>query len=253
MDRAVKAQLQALRSASNAILAVHVIKTLFALLVLGRFGLSLAHTAEGGDLIRVLSHAIEDAWSQAAPAQWTICAYALLGPLLTQLVLAALLTRQHAYLAAGSRYGRALLLSAARIAALGAAGMGGFAASVELASRVGPQLELAVRITALTLSAVLAAWLITVHDLASAQLARDERPSLRNALTSGVRASSPLATLVQVGFGTAALLAFVLGDAAGRRLGWPAAALAVTQIAALATTFIHAWWLKIALELISRR
>ena len=103
-------------------------------------------------------------------------------------------------------------------------------------------------VISIDVSAALAAWLATVHDLASAQLARDDRPHLPRAIAHGLRASSALVTLAQVGLGALALLAFVLGDFSGRSLGWPAAALAVTQIAALATTFIHALWLNVALD-----
>lgn len=253
MDRALNAQLKALRLASNTILAVHLIKTLFACLLLGRPGLELARIAQTGDLLRVVGSAFDAAPSQLATTLWTLCAYALLGPLLSQLVLARLAGRAHVHLAAGGRYGLALALGLSRLIALAALGAGAFALSTALAAWVPPAYESAARIAPLALAGLGAAWLITAHDLAVTTLAADEPARLRSAVTTGAQLSSLGSMILQCGFGGAALLAYALGETAARNLPGSIAALAATQLAALATTFIHAWWLKVALDLISRR
>lgn len=244
--------LNSLRKASPTILALHVIKTVFALVLLGRFGLEVARAGQSGDLLHVLTVAARHAPQGAALALWALCAYALLGPLLVQLALAALLQRHDGYLAAGHRYARALVLSLGRFAALACLGAGAFALSTALAMHVAPWLETTMRLAPLALATLATAWLATAHDLAAASLATSSAPRLRAALAAGLRAAVPRAVALQVALGAVALAFFAVGELIARSSTTLLPALLATQACAVAATFTRASWLSAALDHISR-
>ena len=253
MAGALNEHWKALRAASQMILAVYVCKTAFSFLLLGGFGLAVARAAQRADLVHVVTTMITSAPQQFAAAQWTVVAYGLLGPLLTLLVLAALLDRPAGALAAGTRYPQALVISITRFAVLGFLVGWTFTFSNLLATSVQPALETAARVAPLVIGALAALWLETAHDLALASLASDDTPSIRTAFSRGVRGASVTALAVHGAFGLLALLLFAAGEAASRSMPWPIAALVVTQACALAATFAHAGWLSSALARISRR
>jgi len=245
--RTLKAHAAALRAASSAVFAVHLFKTFFALVVLGGLGLELANVARHGDLVEVASVAMQKAPRHAAAAQWAACAYSLVGPLLMQFVLGALLRRAQPQLAALRRYGRALGISMLRFGAFGVAAAGAFALSFALAKLVPPELETAVRLTPLGLGVLLLAWLSTVHDVAAARLAIAEAPRVFDALAHGVRGASAKLIATHLLFVLAEALCYVAGEAASRNL-WPSLGLALSQALALAAAFVSAGWLSILLD-----
>ena len=243
----VQEHLAALRAASGAVFIAHVVKTAFALVLLGGFGLGLANVGRGGDLVAVASFAMQEAPRHAAAAQWTVCAYVLVGPLLTQLVLAALLRQPRPQLAALTRYGRALGLSMLRFAMIGTAGACAFALSTVLAARVRPELEAAAQLAPLGLGAGLIAWLSTVHDVASARLAAAAAPRTFDALQRGARETSAALMATHLLLLLAAAVCYAIGEASSRLL-LPSLGFAAAQALAIAAAFINAGWLSVALS-----
>lgn len=245
--RTAKDHAAALRAASGAVFVAHLSKTSFALVVLGGLGLALANVARDGDLVGVASVVMQEAPRHAAAAQWAVCAYLLVGPLLTQFVLAALLGRARPQRAALRRYGRALGVSLLRFSALGMTVAGALSPSFALAQLAPPELETAVRLAPLGLSALLLAWLSTVHDVAAARLAMAEEPRFVDALARGVRGASPKLVATHLLFVLAAALCYAAGEAASRNLG-PSLGLALSQALALAAAFVSAGWLSVVLD-----
>jgi hypothetical protein len=244
--RTVQEHAAALRAASMAVFVAHVLKTGFALAVLGGFGLELANVARDGDLIAVASFAMQAAAGHAAAAQWAVCGYLLVGPLLAQFVLAALLRREQPRRAALSRYGRALGLSVLHFSAFSAAIASGFALAFALAELARPELETAARLAPLGLCVLLVAWLSTVHDVAAARLALAGAPRLGHALAHGVRGATPALIATHLTFVLGATLCYAAGEAASRTL-WPTLGLALSQALALVSAFIRAGWMSVAI------
>jgi hypothetical protein len=243
---AVKEHAAALRAASGAVFIAHLFKTAFAFAVLGGFGIALANVARDGDLIAVASFAMQAAPAQGAAAQWAVCAYVLVGPLLAQFVLAALLGRGQPRRAALARYWRALGLSVLRFSALGSTVAVGFALAFALAERAPAELETAARLAPLGLCASLLAWLSTVHDVAAARLALAEAPRVRHALAHGVHGATPTVVATHLLFVLATTLCYAAGEAASRML-MPALGLGFSQALALVAAFISAGWMSVAI------
>jgi hypothetical protein len=246
MAGAVSQHWAALRAASSAVFIAHLIKTAFAVALLGMFGLDLTGVASRGDLVEVASFALQEAPRRAAAVQWTVCAYLLVGPLLTQFVLAALLRRPRPQLAAMWRYGLALGLSMLRFSVLGVAGAGVFALSTALAQRVPAELETAARLVPIALGAALIPWLSTMHDVAAARLAVASTPRALDALQHGARETSAKLIATHVLLLLAATVCYALGETASRLL-WPSPGFAIAQALALTATFVNAAWLSVAL------
>lgn len=247
MAGTVSAHLATLRAASSAVFIAHLFKTAFALALLGSFGLELGRVAGGGDLVEVASFTLREAPRHAAAAQWAVLGYVLVGPLLTQFVLAALLRRPRSQLAALQRYGRALALSMLRFIMIGTAGASALALSTALAARVSPELETAAQLTPLGLGAALIAWLATVHDVAAARLAAASTPRAFDALQLGVRETSVKQIAAHLLLLLAAVSCYAVGEAASRLL-LPAVGFAAAQALAIAAAFINAYWLSVALS-----
>lgn len=247
----MSAHLTALRAASGAVFVAHLFKTVFALALLGSFGLGLAAVASGGDLTDVARFALQEAPRQAAAAQWTLCAYVLVGPLLTQFVLAALLRRTRPQVAARWRYGQALGLSIVRLGGMLTAAACAFVLASALAQRVWPELETAVRLLSLGLGAGLIAWLSTAHDVAAARLAAAATPRLLDALQHGARQTRAKRVATHLSFSLAGALCYALGEAASRLL-WPPAGFAAAQALAIAAAFVNAGWLSVLLAQMSQ-
>jgi len=247
MAGTVSTHLATLRAASSAVFIAHLFKTAFALALLGSFGLELGHVASGGDLVEVASFALQAAPRHAAAAQWVVLSYVLIGPLLTQFVLAALLRRPRPQRAALGRYGRALALSMLRFAMIGVAGASVFALSTALAARVSPELESAAQLAPLGLGAALVAWLSTVHDVAAARLAAASTPRAFDALQLGARETSIALLATHLLLLLAAALCYGIGEAASRLL-LPSVGFAAAQALAIAAAFINAGWLSVALS-----
>lgn len=250
MDRAVSGLPSDLRAASRAVLFAHTAKTLFALALLGGFGRDLAGVASAGDWVEIARFVMQDGRRYAAAAQWAVCAYVLVGPLLTQYVLAALARRERPLRSAVRRYRAALGLAVLRIAALGSAGALAVSLAQALAARVPPELEVVARAVPVALGCALLAWLATAHDVAAAQLATDEPPSAKRALAAGAHASAGLVA-IHVAFILAIALTYGAGEAASR-YAWPALGFALAQACALGAAFVNAAWLRSALARTSR-
>lgn len=251
MDRTVKAHLAALHGARRAVLIAHTIKTIFALLVLGDFWLELVGVANGGDLIDVVRHFLQEGLRHVEAASWAVCAYLVAGPALTQYVLAALARRERPAAAALRRYGRALGLSALRLATFGMTAAFAFAFAHQLAMRVPPELETTARLIPIALGSGLLLWLSTVHDAAAAQLAADETPRAWRSLVRGARVSTPALVANHVAFMAGAALAYATGEAASRTLV-PSLGFMLSQAFALAAAFVNAAWLALALARMSQ-
>jgi hypothetical protein len=246
MDRTVNAQLAALHRARRAVLIAHTVKTLFALLVLGDFWLELVGVASGGDLVGVVRHFLQRGPWHVEAASWALCAYLVAGPALTQYVLASLAQREQPAAAALRRYGRALGLSALRLAGFGIAAAFAFAFAQQLAMRVPPELEPTARLIPIALGAGILLWLSTVHDAAAAQLATDGTPRVWRALGRGMRVSTPMLVAIHLAFMVGAPLAYAAGEVASRTLV-PSLGFMLSQAFALSAAFVNAAWLSVAM------
>lgn len=246
MDRTVKAHFATAHGARRAVLIAHTVKTIFALLVLGDFWLKLVGVANGGDLIDVVRHFLQEGLRHVEAASWAVCAYLVAGPALTQYVLAALARREQPAAAALRRYGRALGLSALRLGAFGMTAAFSFAFAHQLAMRVTPELETPARLVPLALGGGLLLWLSTAHDVAAAQLAVDETPRAWRALVRGVRATSPALIAIHLALTIGAAFAYAAGEAASRML-WPSLGFMLSQAFALGAAFVNAAWLSAAM------
>lgn len=237
--------LASLKGAARAIAVVHAIKTVFALFAIGELGLGLLRLAAAGDLIAQAAHAVKMAPRQAVLAQWAVCGYALLAPLLMQWLLAALIgDGRHPTLGG---YLRALTLSVLRYSALLTVGACSFWSASGLTTTSWQPLEGTATTATLCAGVLAMGWLSTVHDVAQAALARSRGRGLWRAAREGLRATSWDVVAAHAGLSLLGLALFVLGDLSARALPWPAAGLIVTQALALGTTLTSATWLARAL------
>jgi hypothetical protein len=244
MDRTVSAHLRALRAAASAILVAHALKTAFALVLLGNFGLELARAANSGAFIELVRTAFVHAPRHAAAAQWAALGYVVIGPLLTQYVLAALLGRPRGRAASLARYPRALGLNLACWTGGCLTALALWLLSVELAVAVDPAFETPARLLPLALAAGCALVLSTVHDMAMAELAVSDAPHALRALRQAARALTVELIVTHVAFMLGAASLYLAGEAASRALG-PLAGLAAAQACALGATLARAGWLSV--------
>jgi hypothetical protein len=240
----VSAHVRAVRAAASAILVAHAFKTAFALALLGGLGLELARAANSGAFIELVRTAIMEAPRHVAAAQWAALGYVVIGPLLTQYVLAALLGRPRARAAALARYPRALGLNLACWTGGVLTALALWLLSVELAAAVDPAFETPARLVPLALAAGCALVLSTVHDMALAELAVSDAPRALRALRQAARALTLKLLVAHVAFMLGAACFYLAGEAASRALG-PLAGLAAAQACALGASFARAGWLSV--------
>jgi hypothetical protein len=240
-----------------AILAVHAVKSLLAVALLGRIGNTLAATATlpaaEADAASILTLLLRAYPQWAVGAQWVVLAYLLMAPWLTQLVLAALVrpgSMRVQLRAASSRYARALGLGLWHSAALTALVIGAYVAAERLPALTpaGLVLEEIVRAACIGVSLLAALWLSTAFDLGAARLALD-RSSALGALGRGARCATLRACAFHAACGALSLALFVASDVFARNVAWPMAAIALQQTLALLSTLARARWLARALDM----
>ncbi len=243
--------------ASNAIVLAYATRTAFALALLGPFGLQLASELDalssdqgGSSATRFFELAIATLPAQLEPAIGSVAFYALLAPLLSQLVLEALLRPApvRALLQrTRPRYSRALLASVVRWLLLALCVLVAIPGSALLASLSPLALAEAARLTCVAIACFAALWIGTTHDLCAAALARGP-VALRSALLRAVQASNAHASLRNIAFGLGSLAVVILSDATARALAAPLLALGTQQAFGLANAFLRAQWLAVAAE-----
>jgi hypothetical protein len=247
-------------TAANAVLLAYAVRTAFALALLGPFGFaaaSLLSTAQPADprgdeaILELLQLVIRAVPSQARWMLALVIAYALIAPLLTQLIVESLARPARLRIslrAAWPRYSRALLLSVLRWVLVGLCAALAVLACIGLPSHVPATFEQAARFVPLAVGAMGLLWISTAHDLCAVELAHADRrsdPWLRR----GARAArlAPVMMLAACCVVSAAI--FALSDLLARAITLPIAAVTMQQTAGMLSALARALWLALASEL----